>query len=188
MPISIPVSAQPVMSLAGATYEKRPAPAYYDDYEESQWAYDAAHPHGEHGHGHGPCHNTRLKQFLPYLLLLVLALSAAAATAYLFYIGLSTEADAGELLQGLFHAKRAVDGTDSGNSGSPFTRNHLYLIVVFVGLLVVVILAVMLSAWCCRGAFENPLCCPCYLCACCGGLACLECIGCGLCAEGVEQM
>lgn len=57
-----------------------------------------------------------------------------------------------------------------------------------------------------EGAFENPLCCPCYLCACCGGLgmsffagtghsveinnllflACLECIGCGLCAEAAE--
>jgi hypothetical protein len=46
----------------------------------------------------------------------------------------------------------------------------VYLIVVFVGLVVCVILAIMLSAWCCRGAFENPLCCPCYLCACCGGL------------------
>lgn len=48
--------------------------------------------------------------------------------------------------------------------------------------------AICLSAWCCRGmsvrllgshkfiidifsgAFQNPLCCPCYLCACCGGL------------------
>lgn len=48
----------------------------------------------------------------------------------------------------------------------------------------------MLSYWCCKGklpsrqgvnrtdsrdfpnagSFENPLCCPCYLCACCGGL------------------
>ena len=54
----------------------------------------------------------------------------------------------------------------------------------------VLILGIMLSAWCCRGqplcymwtilvkltlpllsgSFENPLCCPCYLCACCGGL------------------
>ena len=67
----------------------------------------------------------------------------------------------------------------------------VYLIVVFVGLVVVVLLAIMLSAWCCKGkeklvvlnpltlisflkhkkgAFKNPLCCPCYLCACCGGL------------------
>lgn len=46
----------------------------------------------------------------------------------------------------------------------------VYLIVVIVGLFVLLVLAIMLSAWCCRGAFENPLCCPCYLCACCGGL------------------
>lgn len=82
--------------------------------------------------------------------------------------------------------KRAT-GTTTGNGGT-FTHNKLYLIVIFVGLLVVLVLGVMLSAWCCKGSFKNPLCCPCYLCACCGGLACLECIGCGLCAEGVEQI
>ncbi|KAJ3828215.1 hypothetical protein F5880DRAFT_988445 [Lentinula raphanica] len=49
-------------------------------------------------------------------------------------------------------------------------RDRLYLIIVFVGLFLVVILGICLSAWCCRGSFENPLCCPCYLCACCGGL------------------
>ncbi len=60
---------------------------------------------------------------------------------------------------------------------------------MFVGLFLVVLAAICLSAWCCRGtfftlsgscrrltlyisagSFENPLCCPCYLCACCGGL------------------
>ena len=63
-----------------------------------------------------------------------------------------------------------------------------YLIVIFVGLFLVLIAGIMLSFWCCRGkvpscqdmsrtehspnlgSFENPLCCPCYLCACCGGL------------------
>ena len=74
---------------------------------------------------------------------------------------------------------------------SHYVNPKVYLIVIFVGLLVVVILAVMLSAWCCKGeqpqfllflscltkvyqkptgAFKNPCCCPCYLCACCGGL------------------
>ena len=46
----------------------------------------------------------------------------------------------------------------------------VYLIVIFVGLFLCLVLGVMLSAWCCRGSFENPLCIPCYLCACCGGL------------------
>ncbi|TBU25252.1 hypothetical protein BD309DRAFT_963935 [Dichomitus squalens] len=83
--------------------------------------------------------------------------------------------------------KRQSDGT-SGSGGNTFVHNKLYLIVVFVGLVLVVLAAICLSAWCCRGAFENPLCCPCYVCAWCGGLACLECIGCGLCAEGIDQM
>ncbi|KAI0643448.1 hypothetical protein C8Q79DRAFT_915156 [Trametes meyenii] len=81
--------------------------------------------------------------------------------------------------------KRAAD---NGSGQGTFVDKKYYLIIVFVGLFLVVLAAICLSAWCCRGAFENPLCCPCYLCACCGGLACLECIGCGLCAEGVENM
>jgi len=81
----------------------------------------------------------------------------------------------------------STGSSSNGSSQGPFVKNKLYLIIVFVGLLICLILAVMLSAWCCKGAFKNPLCCPCYLCACCGGLACLECISCGLCAEGVEQ-
>ncbi|KAI0773070.1 hypothetical protein BD413DRAFT_472899 [Trametes elegans] len=80
--------------------------------------------------------------------------------------------------------KRATDA----NGQNTFVDRKYYLIIVFVGLFLVVLAAICLSAWCCRGAFENPLCCPCYLCACCGGLACLECIGCGLCAEGIDQM
>ncbi|OBZ72826.1 hypothetical protein A0H81_06715 [Grifola frondosa] len=81
--------------------------------------------------------------------------------------------------------KRQTTGSSGNNT---FVDHKLYLIIVFVGLFLVLIMAICLSAWCCKGVFENPLCCPCYLCACCGGLACLECIGCGLCAEGLEQM
>ncbi|EFI26547.1 hypothetical protein CC1G_15760 [Coprinopsis cinerea okayama7 len=82
-----------------------------------------------------------------------------------------------------------VGSTSTGSGGdSPFTSQKLYLIVIFVGLFVVLVLGIMLSVWCCKGAFKNPLCCPCYLCACCGGLACLQCIGCGLCLEGLDEM
>ncbi|KAI0367095.1 hypothetical protein BV20DRAFT_582779 [Pilatotrama ljubarskyi] len=86
---------------------------------------------------------------------------------------------------GGFVKRQAVD---NGNGQNAFVHRKYYLIVVFVGLFLVILAAICLSAWCCRGAFENPLCCPCYLCACCGGLACLECIGCGLCAEGIDNM
>lgn len=81
--------------------------------------------------------------------------------------------------------KRQSNGTTGSNT---FVNHKYYLIIIFVGLFLVVLAAICLSAWCCRGAFQNPLCCPCYVCACCGGLACLECIGCGLCAEGIDQM
>jgi len=101
--------------------------------------------------------------------------------------GFGYGASGGMLKRGVEPTINAVDATTSTGSGqSSFIRRKLYLIVVFVGLFVCIVLAVMLSAWCCKGAFKNPLCCPCYLCACCGGLACLECIGCGLCAEGLE--
>ncbi|KAF8999960.1 hypothetical protein BDQ17DRAFT_1427441 [Cyathus striatus] len=42
--------------------------------------------------------------------------------------------------------KRVADGTTDA-----FTNQKLYLIIVFIGLFVVVILGIMLSAWCCQG-------------------------------------
>lgn len=86
---------------------------------------------------------------------------------------------------GSWFIKRATGDT---SEDSPFIKNKrrslisitpvyklirmaaVWLIVLIVGLFLVLIAGVMLSAWCCKGAFENPLCCPCYLCACCGGL------------------
>jgi len=132
---------------------------------------------------HNACHKSRLRR-----LLIPAILSLFTITTLIFLSCLNDLAalgvfgpDGGVMGMG----KRAVD---TSGSNSTLVKNKLYLVIVFVGLLVVIILAVMLSAWCCRGAFENPLCCPCYLCACCGGLACLECIGCGLCAEGLENI
>ncbi|KAJ7070390.1 hypothetical protein B0H15DRAFT_114745 [Mycena belliarum] len=189
-PISTPIAKQAAMNLY-AQDEKAPV---YEAYAHGH-AHGHAHAHDLDGDesaqwsartgaaSHKPCHNGRLRRMLVPALLAFLALSVLGALFCVFGEGM---ADPNELVEGLFQVKRAVDG--SGSSESDFTKRKLYLIVIFVGLLVVVILAVMLSAWCCKGAFQNPLCCPCYLCACCGGLACLECIGCGLCAEGVDQM
>jgi len=125
------------------------------------------------------CHNGRLRLLLVPALIALLLLGGALVYFCMNH-GLSALG-----MDGL--VARAVSDTTTGTE-STFTKHKLYLIVIFVGLLVVVILAVMLSAWCCKGAFKNPCCCPCYLCACCGGLACLECIGCGLCAEGLSEM
>ncbi|KAF4601530.1 hypothetical protein EYR38_006184 [Pleurotus pulmonarius] len=56
--------------------------------------------------------------------------------------------------------KRQSGGAAPGNGSneeSAFTRNKLYLIVIFVGLLVVIILAIMLSAWCCKSTLLSDL-------------------------------
>ncbi|KAJ7616166.1 hypothetical protein DFH06DRAFT_1239312 [Mycena polygramma] len=185
-PISIPVAKQPSMDLYSdhAPADEKP-PAYHehahDQDEGAQWSLRTRPSLAGHKH----CHNGRLRRILVPTLIAVVAL--AGLFALFCFLG-DAFADPGEMMESLFHLKRAVDGDSGSGTESTFTKNKLYLIVVFVGLFVVVILAIMLSAWCCRGAFENPCCCPCYLCACCGGLACLECIGCGLCAEGVDQM
>jgi len=84
--------------------------------------------------------------------------------------------------------KRALGARAASSGNSSFLNNKLYIILIVVGLFLVLVFAIMLSAWCCRESFENPCCCPCYLCACCGGLACLDCIACGLCAEGYEAV
>ncbi|KAL0948358.1 hypothetical protein HGRIS_010941 [Hohenbuehelia grisea] len=128
---------------------------------------------------HNSCHNHRLRRFVVPALGLLLAVGAIIA-----FISCAGEYGFSGMAEGL--VARATDPNNPNQS--PFISRKLYLIVIFVGLLVVIILAIMLSVWCCRGAFENPLCCPCYLCACCGGLACLECIGCGLCCEGIDEL
>ncbi|KAJ4479103.1 hypothetical protein J3R30DRAFT_2715377 [Lentinula aciculospora] len=121
------------------------------------------------------CHASRLRRVILPAVIALVSLGGLLALSCVLdaFIGIE---DAGGLL------RRATDGNEN-----TFVNNKLYLIIVFVGLFLVVILAICLSAWCCRGSFQNPLCCPCYWCACCGGLACLECIGCGLCAEGIEN-
>lgn len=125
---------------------------------------------------HRACHTARLRKMLGPILLVLLVLGAV------ILVGCMTHAN-------FFETVLGGDGDPLSlvKRQSSFTSNKLYLIIIFVGLLLVVVAAIMLSFWCCRGAFENPLCCPCYLCACCGGLACLECIGCGLCAAGLEE-
>jgi len=141
--------------------------------------------HG-HSHGHRRCHNSRLKRYLlPALALLLLLFGLMAISCMQGYDSILSEwgSGAGE---GLF--SRALGSGTTNGTGSSFTHRKLYLIVIFVGLFLVLVLGVMLSAWCCRGSFENPLCCPCYLCACCGGLACLDCIACGLCVDAAENM
>ncbi|KAG8215679.1 hypothetical protein J3R82DRAFT_7553, partial [Butyriboletus roseoflavus] len=149
---------------------------------------------------HRACHQARLQRLLAPIALLLLAVGATLAISCVSDIDLYDLISLGADVSGSPLGKRQT------SSQSSFTQNKLYLIIIFVGLAVVLIMGIMLSYWCCKGklpsrqgedrtdvhdfpnvgSFSNPLCCPCYLCACCGGLACLECIGCGLCAAGLE--
>lgn len=140
---------------------------------------------GDATHVHQPCQR-RCRQRRVWWVRLLVAMAAVFLSLGVFY-AVFYLCSKGSGAEGVWESvvglvKRATSSTTSTSSSSPFVQNKLYLIVAIVGFVVVVILGIMLSAWCCRGSFENPLCCPCYLCACCGGLACLECIGCGLCA------
>jgi hypothetical protein len=75
------------------------------------------------------------------------------------------------------------NGGSTNNSGSAFTNQKLWIIIVVVvgisglfmmltsGLIIVLALGICVAAWCCKGAFRNPLCCPCYTLACCGCLS-----------------
>jgi len=129
---------------------------------------------------HRTCHKSRRRRLLMHALLSLLALASIIAISFLNDIqALNIFGSDGGL------GKRAID---NGSNGNQLVNKKYYLIIVLVGLVLVLIAALCLSAWCCKSSFQNPLCCPCYLCACCGGLACLECIGCGLCAEGIENV
>ncbi|KAI9566617.1 hypothetical protein HD554DRAFT_2115099 [Boletus coccyginus] len=130
---------------------------------------------------HRACHQAMLRRLLLPVALLFLAIGTTLVISCVSDIDLYGLVNLGAGVSDSPLGKR-----QSSSGESSFTQDKLYLIVVFVGLFLVLIAGIMLSYWCCRGSFQNPLCCPCYLCACCGGLACLECIGCGLCAAGLE--
>lgn len=186
-----PVLQQPTASLMPAQFSDSPYPSSDEkcsgnhasqcqiDYYNNNYADESqarCRCSQAQARSHRACHKARLRKMLGPILLILLVLGAV------ILIGCMTHSD-------LFETVLGGDGDPLSlvKRQSSFTSNKLYLIIIFVGLLLVVVAAIMLSFWCCKGAFENPLCCPCYLCACCGGLACLECIGCGLCAAGLDE-
>ncbi|KAG1824123.1 hypothetical protein EV424DRAFT_739108 [Suillus variegatus] len=174
------ISSQPntsTMDVYGplSTHEKRSLTCQHNDHNLN-------YPCECSSASHRACHKSRLRRII-----LPIALSLLSIGAFLI---ISHCSEIGDLLEALGlnhgHVSGVLDKRQT-TTGSSFTSKKLYLIIIFVGLVLVLLAAVMLSFWCCKGAFENPLCCPCYLCACCGGLACLECIGCGLCAAGIDE-
>lgn len=157
---------------------------------------------------HRACHQARLRRLLLPIALLLLGVGATLVISCVSEVDLFDLISLGADVSSSPLGKR--QSTSSGQSS--FTKNKcelifrytsiieavadgfvgviVYLIIVFVGLVVVLIAGIMLSYWCCKGkippcqdvscadshdfpnvgSFENPLCCPCYLCACCGGL------------------
>ncbi|KAG2751776.1 hypothetical protein P692DRAFT_20855970 [Suillus brevipes Sb2] len=172
------ISSQPntsTMDVYGplATDEKRSPTCQHNDHNLN---YPCECPSASHR----ACHKSRLRRIILPIALSLLSIGAFLVISYCSEIGDLLEA------LGLNHG-HGISLEKRQSSTSSFTSKKLYLIIIFVGLLLVLLAAIMLSFWCCKGSFENPLCCPCYLCACCGGLACLECIGCGLCAAGIDE-
>ena len=117
------------------------------------------HPHSHpHPQNHHSCHNSRLRRmFVPFILgLLVLGIGFA------LYTCLSGGLDWGtaELLKRQVNGQTGQESSFTKNKrtlsvhklAAPNIKSQVYLIVIFVGLVIVVILAVCLSAWCCKGA------------------------------------
>ncbi|KAG6332902.1 hypothetical protein ID866_6189 [Astraeus odoratus] len=97
---------------------------------------------------HRACHTARLRRMLVPILAVLLALGALLLVWWMSDI---------DLLDALFGDGNPLalgKRQSTTSSGSSFTNNKLYLIVIFVGLLLVVIAGIMLSFWCLR---EPPL-------------------------------
>ncbi|KAL4062446.1 hypothetical protein V8B97DRAFT_1859026, partial [Scleroderma yunnanense] len=157
-----PVSTQPIPSAMPAQF----GDVYYDEEKHTQQcerhfvntsSCGCSQPRSHHA-----CHKARLRKMLGPIVLVVLALVG------ILLVWCMSDMD---ILEAIFAGDgNPLQALGKRQSSSSFTQNKLYLIIIFVGLLLVVIAAIMLSFWCCKGAFQNPLCCPCYLCACLGGL------------------
>ncbi|KAJ2915059.1 hypothetical protein MD484_g5328, partial [Candolleomyces efflorescens] len=179
-------------------YKLHPPPSLHDlpsketsNHQSDYYDSELGHPthHGACPHRRQACRSRRY--LVPMIIGIIVSLIAFGLLSCT-NTGLDLDAWLASLTPGgadlVRRAAETTAATSTEGTGNPIIDKKYYLIIIFVGLVLVIFAGIMLSAWCCKGAFKNPLCCPCYLCACCGGLACLECIGCGLCAEGFEQL
>ncbi|KLO09184.1 hypothetical protein SCHPADRAFT_1000442 [Schizopora paradoxa] len=104
---------------------------------------------------HNDCHRKRLRRAAHFSLASVLVLTLVLFVTFKCRLdqvmfGSHGAADVGS---GSGLEKRQSNGsTETGNgTQSSFVKNKLYLIIVFVGLFICLVLAIMLAAWCCRG-------------------------------------
>ncbi|KAG2036543.1 hypothetical protein BDR03DRAFT_444613 [Suillus americanus] len=98
---------------------------------------------------HRACHKSRLRRII-----LPIALSLLSIGAFLV---ISQCSEIGDLLGalGLNHGHALDKRQTTTSSTSSFTSKKLYLIIIFVGLFLVLIAAVMLSFWCCKGLIKQ---------------------------------
>ncbi|KAL1677136.1 hypothetical protein EV122DRAFT_279409 [Schizophyllum commune] len=140
--VSTQPSAVSIMDVTGkAEYE----PLSQDEKHEHECCNDASA--SQAGPHHKRCHNNRLKRMLVPLLVSIASIIGVMALGCF----------ASMLLGGGHHDMSHLmsrQTTGESDSGSTFTDHKYYLIVIFVGLVVVIILGIMLSAWCCK---ESPL-------------------------------
>ncbi|KIM71215.1 hypothetical protein PILCRDRAFT_758934 [Piloderma croceum F 1598] len=143
------VSRQPISLSSMDLYcdEKRPSPPSYA-------SHDCECTNGPHHE----CHKSRRRQFL-VIVSLIFSITAIGIILISCIHDLATLGVFGGDDGVLGLAKRALGARDTSgtDSGSSFVNNKLYLIVVLVGLFLVLVFAIMLSAWCCRGMFTLRL-------------------------------
>ncbi|KAI5991131.1 hypothetical protein EDD15DRAFT_1114939 [Pisolithus albus] len=168
----IPVLQQPTASLMPAKFSESPYPSdekcsgirasqcqidHYNYVDESQARCQCSQTQLYH-----TSHKAWLRKVLVLILLMLLVLGA------IILMWCMTDADSFEMMLG--GDSDPVSLVKRKSSESTFTKKKLYLIIIFVGLFLAVEVAIILSFWCCRGAFENLLCFRCCLSACCCGL------------------
>ncbi|KAG2050136.1 hypothetical protein BDR06DRAFT_1011584 [Suillus hirtellus] len=145
------ISSQPntsTMDVYGplSTHEKRNITCQHNDHNLN-------HPCECPSASHRACHKSRLRRII-----LPIALSLLSIGAFLI---ISHCSEIGDLLEALGlnhgHVGGVLDKRQTTSTGNSFTNKKLYLIIIFVGLVLVLLAAVMLSFWCCKGWLEAPL-------------------------------
>ncbi|KAG2346216.1 hypothetical protein BDR05DRAFT_70033 [Suillus weaverae] len=143
------ISSQPntcTMDMYGplATDEKRSPTCQHNEHNPN---YPCECPSASHR----ACHKSRLRRVI-----LPIALSLLSIGAFLV---ISHCSEIGDLLGALGlsrgHGVSLDKRQTTTSSSSSFTSNKLYLIIIFVGLFLVLLAAIMLSFWCCKGVIEQ---------------------------------
>ncbi|KAI6108535.1 hypothetical protein EV401DRAFT_420151 [Pisolithus croceorrhizus] len=146
----IPVLQQPTASLMPAKFSESPYPSdercggihvsqrqinHYNHVDQSQ-----AHCRCSQTRSYRASHRPRLRKILVLILLMFLVLGAVILAWSM------TNVDLFEMVLG-----------SNGDTLSLAKRQSMYLVIIFVGLFLVAVAAIVLSFWCCRGRSHHLL-------------------------------